>query len=544
VGLRFGFDEPLRATPEQVRSFRRSKVEERTARELLPGTDRTKAEGDVNFLPPLVEMLQLLDGSAAGYGSVYRQLQPVRTVVDFIADSISSTPLKFYRREADGRPEAREHPVAELFRRPNPGLTPRRHIFGVAADLLVYGRAYDRFIPAGRGRARTATLVPLPPYRVTPKGGDLVQPAEYEFWSPDGSTPVTYGRDEVIDLHLYDPEDRRIGASKLQALRAILDEEVEASRNRRGFWKNSARVGGYIEYPFEAGMLTPDQLDRLRESVQGTHAGADNSGKTGVIERGGHFNAGAFSPKDSEFLEGRKFVLEATARVYNLPLALLSMTETATYASQREFHKQLYTEVLPPWYELIQGEIELQLFPWFRDTENLYAEFVTESKLRGDFLDQATVLNTAIGRPWLTAKEGRVIQNLPDRGVETDDDLVVPVGPNYALESLATAPAPPVPAELAVVASMPEEGLRRELVSFFDRQERAVVPKVKAGEAFHHERWNRQLAPLLGAEVAERVNLRTAIALSGGEDPKEVFDELRSYALEMARAATSQEVAG
>ena len=510
----------------------RRKVSAPTRLPLL-GTDgsRVKAEGDVTFTPPLVEILQLFDGTAASYGSVYRQLQPVRTVVDFLADAISSTPLKFYRRRDDGRPEERDHPVSQLFRAPNPGLTPRRHIFGIAADLLVYGRAYDRFVPAARGRP--ATLIPLPPYRVTPKGGDLVQPAQYEFWAPDGSAPVRYGADEVIDLHLYDPEDRRIGSSKLQALKAILDEEVEASKNRKGYWKNSARTGGWIEYPFEKGALTPDQLDRVRESLQATHSGSEGAGKTGILEEGGHFNRDGFSPRDSEFLEGRKFVLEATARVYNLPLALLSMTETATYASQREFRKQLYTEVLPPWYELIVSEIELQLFPWYTGTSDLYAEFVTEAKLRGDFVDQAAVLNTAIGRPWLTAKEGRVIQNLPDRGVDQDAELVIPVGPNYALEGMAAAVSTPAAPELAVVAELPAEGLRRALVEFWDRQERAVVPKVSSGEAFHHQRWNRQLAPLVGPDVAERLNLWLVTALIGG-DAHEAFEELRSRAAEIA----------
>ena len=446
----------LRATESQFRKVREARERERPSEKLrLPGIndDRYKAEGDVAFSPALVEILQLFDGSTASYGSVYRQLQPVRTVVDFIADAISSTPLKFYRREEQGRPEERVHPLAELFRAPNPGLTPRRLIFGIAADVLVYGRAYVRYIPPGRGRVRS--LIPLPPYRVTPKGGDLVQPAFYEFMPPDGTQPVNFTADEVLDLHLYDPEDRRVGASKLQALKAILDEEVEASRNRKGYWRNAARTGGYIEYPFEAGVLSPDQLDRVRESMQGAYGGENNAGKTGILERGGHFNRDGFSPRESEFLEGRKFVLEATARVYNLPLALLSMTETATYASQREFRKQLYTEVLPPWFELIVSEIELQLFPWFTETMNLYAEFVTEAKLRGDFIDQANVLNTAVGRPWMTVKEARVVQNFPDRGEEGDAELVVPVGPNYALEGMATAVSTPATPELAVVAEMP-----------------------------------------------------------------------------------------
>ena len=532
-----------------LRDIFRRKVEEpepeRSARQVLPGIDvRVKAEGDVAFTPALIEILNLFDGTSASYGTVYRKLPPVRTVVDFIADSVATTPLKMYRRTENGRPEARDHPIAQLIRRPNPNLTTRKLIWGTVADRAVYGRAYWRFVPASR--TGPASVIPLPPYRVTPKGGDLVAPAQYEVWNPSGGPPTVYSQAEIIDFHGYDPEDRRIGASKLQALKAVLQEEVEASRNRSGFWSNAARVGGWF-FPDE--QLTDDQRDVLMESMKQRLAGAENAGKIGVVPYPGKFQGDAFSPRDSSFIEGRLFVLEATARIYNLPLPLLSLTTSVAYASQREHKRQLYTEVLPPWYEEITSEIELQLFPWFTDTEDLYAEFTAEAKLQGDFLEQAEILTNSVGRPWMVVREARNLMNLDDRGVETDDEMAVPVGPNFALEGMAAAlPAPalgPAPAPtLAIAAAAPEDALRRQLVAFFNRQERSVATKAGAGKPFSHDRWNRELGELLHPPIAERVNLRTAVALAGGQDAREVFDELRGYALEMARAATTQEVSG
>jgi HK97 family phage portal protein len=409
---------------------------------------RAKAEGDVTFTPAVVEALSLFDGSSASYGTVYRRLPPVRTVVDFLANAVADTPLKFYRRTNGGREEVTDHRIVNLIRRPSSGLTEFRLKFGWVADVAVYGQSYTH-IGSLRGRDE---LVPLPPPNVAPKGGVWTAPSGFDVTPPGGPT-TRVDANEILHMHTYDPEDRRIGSSKLAALKAILQEEIEASRNRSGFWKNAARTGGWIEFPFEAGMLTPDQLDRLRESMQGSYGGADNSGKTGIIERGGKFNRDGFSPKDSEFLAGRLFVLEQTARVFNMPLALLSLTQTATYASQREFHKQLYMDVLPPWYKMICDEIELQLFPLFADTENLYCEFVPDAKLWGDPIDRVDVLNKAIGRPWMVVREGRKLENLPDRGEPDDDKLAIPVGPNLALEGSA----PAAPAQLSLV---PEEEAR------------------------------------------------------------------------------------
>jgi len=499
---------------------------------------RTKAVGDVITSPFVQDTLRLIDGSLLGYGSTYRKITPVRTVVDQVADWVSDTPLKIHLRSDQGRPEVRDHPAALSLQRPNPGLTPKRLVFGWVADLMVYGNNYTRMVPQPDG---TVWLVPLPPFRVTPLGGALMAPSHFALYPPGGG-PIDLSASEVLHMHLFDPEDRRIGSSKLDALRNILLEEVEASKNRRGYWANGARVEGWIEMPAEIANSRVDPLSdaalvRLRESVQNTHAGGDNAGKVGILEGGGHFNPAGWSPKDSEFVQGRQFVLEATARIFGVPLSLLGLSQTATYASQREFHKQLYTDVLPSWFELIQSELELQFLPLFAQTSDLYAEFLVEAKMRGDFLDQAEMFSKMIGRPWMTAREGRDKYNLGDRGIASDDELVVPVGPNFALESMpASAVAlPPAAAKMA-----------RDLQAFFDRQGRSVLSAKGAGQGFDHDRWNRELAPILGrngdgARIAERINLNTAMELADSTRPTEVFERARTE-LALALAAELQEV--
>lgn len=476
----------------------------------------TKAAGEVTVTPPLVQLLQLLDGSPASYGSVYRQIHPVRTVVDFLADAVATTPLKVYRRTDTGRPEARDHPLAVLLRKPNADLSTRRLLFRTIADLAIYGNAYWRKVQERQNKS----IVPLPPHRVTPRGGDLLKATAFDFFSPNGLPPQRFSADEIVHFVLHDPEDPRIGSSKLQGLRNVVLEEVEASNYRRGYWKNHARLEGVLEHP---DILTPEANARLRTSFENTYAGSENAGRTAILEEGMKWAPVGVNARDSEFVQGRQFVLEATARAFNIPLALLSLTQTATYASQREFHKQLYTEALPPWYELIQSEIELQLLPWFVD-EDVYVEFVVESKLRGDFIDRAQVLNTAVGRPWMVVQEARNVENLDDRGVPEDREMAVPVGPNLALEGMAVA----APAPLAPVAQLPTAASR--LAEFFDRQERVVLSRLGAGhaKAFDRERWDRELAALVGPERAREINLRTQVQLMTGDDPRAIFAELKA----------------
>jgi HK97 family phage portal protein len=441
----------------------------------------------VTASPQLIEVLRLFDGTAGSYASIYRKLAPVRTVVDFLADAVSSTSLKVYNRGAKGRPEARNHPYSRLLRSPNPEMTQKRLISDVVHDLALYANAYWWKMERGG----TRWVVPIPPVRVVPRGGNLLSVSGYDVYGFERPEPVRIPREEMVHFRLYDPEDRRIGDSKLNALRTILSEEVEASKNRSGFWANAARRDGIIEMEKDAPVLSDEARKRFREDWQNAHAGAMNAGKTVLLEGGMHWNADSFSPKDSAFLEGRLFVLEATARVFNVPLPLLGLTETATYASQKEFHKALYQDTLPPWYETIQSELDLQLKPWFTDDEDIYTEFDPDSKLWGDPIERAGVLIQTIGRPYMTVEEGRALENLPDRGDGTDAELAIPVN-NIQLGS--TPPPPPeLPAPQLQAASLAVEAFR-------ERQYRSVKSRLGAGGDFDRQRWNRELTAVLATQ--------------------------------------------
>ena len=448
----------------------------------------------VTASPQLVETIRMLDGTPASYGNVYRRLQPVRTVVDFLADAVSTTSLKVYRREGAGRPELYDHPLAVLLRNPNPEMTQKRLLSDLVHDLAIYGNAYWWKLE----RRGVRWIVPVPPSRVEPVGGDLLAPAGYDVLRVDTPIPKRIPREQMVHFHSYDPEDRRIGSSKLAALRTVLLEEIEASTNRVGFWKNHARPGIVITRPKEVSTLSEEAERRVLSDFDNRYSKAANSGRSAMLQEGMAPAAlEGFSPKDAEFVAGRLFVLEATCRVYNVPLPLLGLTESVAYSSQREHHKALYQDTLPPWYETIQSEIELQLLPWFEDTDDVYVEFNPESKLWGDPLDKLEYLDKAIGRPVMLVEEGRSLLNLTARPGSDDDRMVVPVGPNLALEGSEAEEEAEEPPQLAAAAA-----LGAELERFFTRQTDAIRSRVGAGrdDAFDTDRWVREMKQLLGMD--------------------------------------------
>lgn len=166
----------------------------------------------------------------------------------------------------------------------------------------------------------------------------------------------------------------------------------------------------------------------------------------------------AFSPKDAEYLDGRKFALETVARSFNIPLAVLSLTETATYASQREFHKALYQDTLPPWTRLLEDEVIAKVVPWITGSvdSNIYVEYNLEEKLRGAFEEQATMLLQAAGGPYMSRAEARARLNLPYLDDEELDRLVITN--NMTGTVGMPPPPPPVQERPPLQLAPPQEG--------------------------------------------------------------------------------------
>jgi HK97 family phage portal protein len=530
---------------------------------------------NVMLSPRLVEVLRTWNDTPASYARVYRELAPVRTVVDFIADAVSSTSLKVYERAEQGRPEARGHPYAELLRSPNPDLTGDRFIGGVIRDLAIYGKSYT--LKAQMGSARM--LVPIPPTLMEPVGGGLLGPEGFNYMQPGGQ-PRFFSRDKVAYLRLYDPEDRRLGVSKLEALRNVLAEEVELGRWRKNFWRNSAKPGMTIHRPETVAEMSDSARDRFMAGVKQFFSG-EGAGNTLLLEEGMTESQVGFNPKDSEYVLGRVFILEATARVFNLPLAVLSLTQTATFASQKEFKKQLYQDTLPTWYRLIESEFDAQILPWFDTSANVYAQFNIDSKLEGDVWEKFDTLSHVVGRPFATVEEARNILNWAPRPGSDDDKLAIP-NTNFILEG-AEPPAPPPPLALPaapepVVASLllrskdiaeleallhprepvtvatptvPESVLARrdrqakaleaDLLVYMGRQERSAKSRegARVKAQVDGDRWNRELQELLqdhSLSISIGSGRRTALDISGTYD----VQRTRNYITEVSRVGAEK----
>lgn len=449
--------------------------------------------------------LDLYGQSPATYAAIYRTQPNVRIPVDFLARNVAQLGLPVFRRVSDtDRVRLPDHELARVLEHPNPGSTRYRLIEDTVQDYLIYWHAYWLKI-----RSTPMGLVRLPAGEMSILG--TLIPTAFVWTAPNGQQR-DFAPSEIVHfgpLH---------GVSPLETLRRILAEEAAAGDYRQSMWGNAARIEGVIERPMNAPKWTTTQKADWRKQWQEAYAsGGSRPGSVSVLEDGMTFKPMAFSAKEAEFLAARKLTREECTSAYHIPLPMVGILEHATYSNVREMRKMLYADCLGPTLEMFQAEIERQELPECQDTDRVYVEFNIAEKLKGSFEEQAASLQMAIGKPWMTANEGRALQNLPSTGNPKDDEIAAQQGgPAATTPAPQNDPAPfkptPKPAAAADIAPVLQAALVRQQARLHK------LPIADRPAAFDLDRWNRELTedltPLLGDAAKETAENYNAVTLA------------------------------
>jgi HK97 family phage portal protein len=510
--------------------------------------------------------IALYENARATYAELYRTQPELRSAIDFLARNVAQLPLHAFVRVSDTeRQRLTGVPLTATLERPDTAMTRSRWTDSLVKDLAIYDAAY--FVKV-RGENGRLALVRVSPASIELLGENYLVPTGYRVRGTHGT--VDFTRDQVIDIHGYNPDDARRGLSPIETLRRVLAEQAAAGRYRENFWSNSARMGGVIERPTAAPSWSNEARARFRADFEAGYTGASSSGKTVVLEEGMTYRPISYSARDAQYLESFQLSREIVATAYGIPVGLLGLGAT-TYASLTEQHRQLYADCLAPWLTRIQEELEAQLLPEFDVGEDTYLEYNLSAKLSGSFAEQASVLMSSTGAPYLTRNEARARLNLPP--MDGADELVVPlnvlvggqaapsdsVSDERILEGMRSdEPATKSSAEPDNVKALRQGRILRErreaakefegtIVESLDRQNRSVISKLGAkkksrvkavaADVFDVERFTEELAADL--RPAFRRLARRMASTVGEWDPENAADYLDAFAKGTAEEFTS-----
>lgn len=378
----------------------------------------------------------------ASYAQIYRLQLWVNSVIDKLSYNTARLPLKVYRRVESGREEARDTPYAQLIRRPNPKHDPFFFWLWTASTFFVYGEAMWMKI---RGRdGRPSELWPLHPANVKTReeNGELY----YFFYGGISSTEPQWAIPvgDIVHFKTYNPDTTQRGVSKIEPLRQTLLNEDSARRATASFWARGARPSVALAHP---GKLTDDAMKRLKMRWDEIASGADRTGSSVVLEEGMDAKIISLNQEEAQYIETRKLNREEVCGAYDVPPPAVHILDRATYSNITEQMRSIYRDTMAPKLSLFESALDSQLRPDFVKDDSLYAEFLLDEVLRGDFEARADAKQKAVGAAQLTPNEGRKMDNLPP--VEGGDQLFInstfiPITATSSRTS-PTAPAQDIP---------------------------------------------------------------------------------------------------
>ena len=336
------------------------------------------------------------------------------SAVSLISDTISTLPCGAYLRIGATRRPLNPRPV--WLDQPDVDLSTRAAFFQqVFSALLVHGNSYTRVFRDSQGQV--VNLVNLDPEKVDVERSKIGR----KVYKVQGEGRMLTS-DEVI--HIVDlilPGELK-GLSRVETLKQSLGLNIALSDYAARFFGTGASAAGVIEFP---GNLTAEQAKQLADGFDARHRnGTRRAHRTGVLSGGAKFVATQTDPEKSQALESRKFAVEEIARAFNVPLHLLGVPGTASYASVEQNNLQFVSMTLRPLAEKVEAAFS-RLLPG-----DAFIKFQFNDLLRADLAARIQSYSVGTQAGFYSTNDIRRLEDMEP--VEQGDQYRVPLA-NIAL---------------------------------------------------------------------------------------------------------------
>lgn len=375
------------------------------------------------LIPPLGSVqsasgLLVSQATAMAVSTVYRCVR--RRAVDVARCSPS-----IYEPQEDGsRKTVTNHPLCQLFQRPNRQQTWLEWMEQQEVGYLLRGNAYAAVRRTYRGAAEE--LIPINPDAVmileASDGSIFYNVNRIGLWQLAmlREFPVALAEEDVLHLRGL-TFNALVGVSTIglarDAIGLAMGQDQQASR-----WiGNGARPAGVIKSPKQ---LTVDAAKRLKATWEEFASGIQNVGRTAVLEEGMEWQQLQLTSVDIEFIQQRNFSVLEICRFFGVPPHKVFADALARSSSQniaqqdQDYVNSTVSEDLERWEQKFEQYFGL-------DREGLRVDLNETQLLRADILTRRNAARLGIISGLTTPDEERRAEGLPAMGGRAAE-LMVP----------------------------------------------------------------------------------------------------------------------
>lgn len=312
----------------------------------------------------------------------YKSIAPLATAVTMISEAIGGLDLVLEDLKT-GELVDDNGDVLKLLGKPNSDA--QRTCHDLLRDMAIWrilsGNVYVRM--GGPVNRPPVSLFILDPKYIIAQPGNNGWVNSYQY-SPNsfGTDGEVFLRDkdrflnQMANGELY--HDRGFNpdynSSNLQGMSPILplwyelQQYLSASGHNLALLQNGARPSGALVLKGANGApatLTPEQFDRLKDSLETSMAGALNSGRPLILEGGMEWVEMSQSNKDLDFLAGKMHAENQIYKKLGIPLELVN-TEKSTYNNKREARQGFYEDTVLPMAEDLLDRLTQAMLPRYK----------------------------------------------------------------------------------------------------------------------------------------------------------------------------------
>lgn len=320
-------------------------------------------------------------GANVSEGTAYN-ISTVFACVRVLAESIATLPLKLYKKTADGREEATDHPLYNLLKEePNESQTSFEWREMMSGHVALRGNAYslikrDTYFDV-------VALEPIHPGEVYPqklKNGAIVY----------GYQGRNYYAHEMLHLRGLS-SDGIAGLSPLRIMRESIGLALTMQEHGAKSFANGNRFPGILK---SAAVLQPNQVKALREAWDSQRSG-ENATKVPIVHSGLDWMTVGMTNQDAEFVASAEFQRKDIAEAFRVPLVMLAHGDkAATYASVEQFMLTFVNQTLQPWITRWEQRLNVSLLSAQDRAAGYYFSFNLKALMRGDAKSRAEYYRT------------------------------------------------------------------------------------------------------------------------------------------------------
>ena len=332
---------------------------------------------------PMTGGLQIYTGMMSDTGkaitpTVALSCVTVNACVQAIATELAKLPWSVLSRGDSGRRVRDEHPVHRLL-----NVAPNEHMTSLAwrelmlTSACLTGNAYSLIERTPDGRPMALHFLRPDLMEVQRIGTGEV--AYMYGGGRDEQGRAVFSSNEIFHLMWMSP-DGLLGYSPLSFARQAIGLSIAAEAFGASYWRNASRPSGVLSTDKE---LTPEAVQRMRESWEARMRGVESAGAIAVLEGGLKYQQISLSPQDSQWLEGRAFQREEICAMFRVPPSVIGMGQKQSYASAEQANREWVTNCLSSWAARLEAEARRKLF---RADERLDTEISFDAMLRADMM--------------------------------------------------------------------------------------------------------------------------------------------------------------